>query len=159
MTRNNRLRIRPLTVLDLPAVLELETCCFEDPWTAGMLQSSLESDRELWLAAESDGVPVGYVGSAFVLDEASLDRIAVRPDLRRNGIAAFLTASLFAELRARGIRLLMLEVRASNAAAIALYERFGFRRVGLRKNYYLSPPEDAVLMNAELTEKETEIPC
>ena len=75
--------------------------------------------------------------------------VAVHPDRRRQGIAENLITHLIQELKNRGSHALMLEVRASNAPAIALYEKLGFRQVGLRKNYYRNPKEDALILRKE----------
>ena len=97
------------------------------------------------LAEGKDGALLGYAVLSTVLDEGSLDNIAVAPEARRNGIADALLSALTAFGREH-LTCLMLEVRASNAPAIALYEKHGFAAVGRRKNYYDAPREDAVLM-------------
>ena len=97
------------------------------------------------LALGEDGALLGYAVLSTVLDEGNLDNIAVAPDCRRRGVADVLLSALTAFGRAR-LACLMLEVRASNAPAIALYEKHGFRAVGRRKNYYDAPREDAILM-------------
>jgi ribosomal-protein-alanine N-acetyltransferase len=100
------------------------------------------------VALEEDKV-VGYVGSQTVIDESDMMNIAVHPDFRRRGIAEALVAELEAALRQRGSHALTLEVRDSNAPAIALYEKLGFAQVGLRKNYYRNPKEDARILRKE----------
>ena len=97
------------------------------------------------LALGEDGALLGYAVLSTVLDEGNLDNIAVAPDCRRRGVADALLSALTAFGRAR-LACLMLEVRASNTSAIALYEKHGFQAVGRRKNYYDAPKEDAVLM-------------
>ena len=92
---------------------------------------------------------LGYVGSQTVLDETDMMNIAVHPDYRRRGIAAALIEALVFSLKARGSRSLKLEVRTSNHPAIALYEGMGFVRLGLRKNYYRNPKEDALILGKE----------
>ena len=103
----------------------------------------------LWLIAEEDGAVCGYVGSQTVLDETDMMNIAVHPDCRRKGIAAALITELVSRLKARGSRVLRLEVRESNFSAIALYEALGFTQLGLRKNYYRNPKENALILGKE----------
>jgi ribosomal-protein-alanine N-acetyltransferase len=97
-----------------------------------------------------DGKVAGYICSGYVFDEGHILNLAVHPDLRRRGIATALVEKVINELRMNGCRFLFLEVRVSNFVAIEFYERFGFRPVGYRKNYYTQPTEDAVLMKLDL---------
>ena len=111
-----------------------------------------ELGKGIFLVAERGGQAVGYVGCQTVLDEGYITNVAVSPDCRRQGIARALIAKLTDEARAAGLAFVTLEVRASNAPAIALYEGAGFGRVGVRKNFYTAPTEDAVLMTLFLKE-------
>ena len=130
-------------------IAALEQCCFSDPWSENSVASELENPLSLWLIAEEDGAVCGYVGSQTVLDETDMMNIAVHPDCRRKGIAAALIAELVSRLKARGSRILRLEVRESNLPAIALYEALGFTQLGLRKNYYRNPKENALILGKE----------
>ena len=130
-------------------VAALEKLCFSDPWSETSIASELENPLSLWLIAEEDGAVCGYVGSQTVLDETDMMNIAVRPDCRRKGIAAALIAELVSRLKARGRRMLRLEVRESNLPAIALYKAMGFTQLGLRKNYYRNPKENALILGKE----------
>ncbi|MDY4598568.1 MAG: ribosomal protein S18-alanine N-acetyltransferase [Candidatus Faecousia sp.] len=130
-------------------VAALEKLCFSDPWSETSIASELENPLSLWLIAEEDGAVCGYVGSQTVLDETDMMNIAVRPDCRRKGIAAALIAELVSRLKARGSRILRLEVRESNLPAIALYKAMGFTQLGLRKNYYRNPKENALILGKE----------
>ena len=103
----------------------------------------------LWLVAEEEGAVLGYVGSQTVLDETDMMNLAVHPDCRRRGIASSLIDALLSRLKERGSRCLKLEVRVSNEAAIAVYESMGFGKLGLRKNYYRNPREDALILGKE----------
>ena len=91
----------------------------------------------------------GYVGSQTVIDESDMMNVAVHPDYRRKGIAEKLVMELVEALKKRDSRCLTLEVRASNEPARALYEKQGFVQVGLRKNYYRNPREDALILRKE----------
>lgn len=136
--------IVPMAERHLAALAEIEKACFHAPWSESMLREEL--GKGIFLVAERDGQAVGYVGCQTVLDEGYITNVAVSPDARRQGIARALIAKLTDEARAAGLAFVTLEVRASNAPAIALYEGAGFGRVGVRKNFYTAPTEDAVLM-------------
>ena len=140
----------PMAERHLAALAEIEKACFHAPWSESMLREEL--DKGIFLVAERDGQAVGYVGCQTVLDEGYITNVAVSPDARRQGIARALIAKLTDEARAAGLAFVTLEVRASNAPAIALYEGAGFVRVGVRKNFYTAPAEDAVLMTLFLKE-------
>ena len=128
------------------AVAELEKQNFSEPWPEIAVRSELTNKLALWLVAVEDGVVAGYVGSQTVLQEADMMNIAVADTHRRRGIARMRVEELIRQLDAYQ---LTLEVRASNAPAIALYEKLGFTQVGLRKNYYHKPKEDALILRKE----------
>ena len=130
----------------LPQVERLEQRCFSVPWTEAQLRAQLPDDRHVFLVAERGGEVLGYVGLMHVLDEGYISNVAVSPDCRRQGIGAALIAELTRRAGRLELAFLTLEARASNAPAIRLYEKMGFRQVGRRKRYYQRPEEDAVLM-------------
>lgn len=134
----------------LAALAAIEKACFHAPWSETMLREEL--GKGIFLAAERDGAAVGYVGCQTVLDEGYITNVAVSPDCRRQGVARALLDELKARAVQAGLSFVTLEVRASNAPAIALYEGAGFVRVGVRKNFYTAPAEDAVLMTLFLKE-------
>ena len=131
-------------------IAELEKLCFSDPWSENSIASELSNPLSFWLVALDGERVVGYIGSQTVIDESDVLNVAVTPEYRRQGIAQQLIEELSGELRARNVRMLTLEVRVSNDAAIALYEKLGFRQVGRRKNYYFNPKEDAWILRKEL---------
>ena len=143
------MKMIPMNEGHVAQVAALEKLCFSDPWSEASITSELENPLSLWLIAEEDGAVCGYVGSQTVLDETDMMNIAVRPDCRRKGIAAALITELVSRLKARGSRVLRLEVRESNFSAIALYEALGFTQLGLRKNYYRNPKENALILGKE----------
>ena len=130
-------------------IARLEAQCFSDPWSEKSIASELENPLSLWLVAEENGQVFGYVGSQTVLDESDMMNVAVDPGFRRQGIARALIETLIAELSKMGSRCLRLEVRVSNENARALYARMGFQQLGLRKNYYHNPKEDALILGKE----------
>lgn len=140
----------PMEERHLAALAEIEKACFHAPWSADMLSEEL--GKGIFLVAEQDGAVAGYVGCQTVLDEGYITNVAVSPDCRRQGIGRALIAELTERAKRAGLAFVTLEVRASNAPAITLYEGAGFRRVGVRKNFYTAPAEDAVLMTLFLKE-------
>ena len=140
------IEIIPMNESHVAAVAELEKQNFSEPWPEIAVRSELTNQLALWLVAMEDGVVAGYVGSQTVLQEADMMNIAVGEGFRRRGIARMLVEELIRRLDAYQ---LTLEVRASNAPAIALYESLGFAQVGLRKNYYHKPKEDALILRKE----------
>ena len=143
-----------MTILEMKAehvaqVAELEKLCFADPWSQMSIESELRSIWSYWLVAVQDDQVVGYIGSQSTVDETDVMNIAVHPQWRRRGIGESLINSLIGELKNRGSHSLTLEVRASNAPAIGLYEKLGFTQVGCRKNYYRNPKEDALILRKE----------
>lgn len=124
----------------------MEKMCFSDPWSEKSVASELDNCLSLWVVVLEGNTVVGYVGSQTCGSETDMMNIAVHPDYRRRGIAQSLIDYLIRELKNRGSESLALEVRASNTPAIGLYEKMGFDQVGLRKNYYRNPREDARIL-------------
>ncbi len=139
--------IRDATANDIPAITALEQACFSDPWPENLIRRRL---NKLLVAEADDHAFLGYAALDSVLDQGSLDSIAVVPDRRRQGAADALLAETFRRGRAEGLAFITLEVRASNRAAIALYDKHGFAPAGRRTNYYERPREDAIIMTAVL---------
>lgn len=142
--------IRKMKLEDVPQVAAIERLCFSAPWNENMIISSWESRLSCWLIAEIDGCVAGYVGSEAVLDSADMMNIAVAPEYRKRGIAEALIKALVEHLQQRDILFLLLEVRVSNAPAIALYNKLCFEQVGRRPKYYTNPREDALILRKEL---------
>lgn len=141
--------IQKMTRFHLEQIAELEKICFSDPWSLPMLEPELSNPLSLWLVMVEGEQVIGYVGSQAVLDAADMMNIAVHPSYRRQGIARLLVQELIAQLKQKNICSLALEVRASNAPAICLYEKLGFLQVGRRPGYYRNPKEDAFIMRKE----------
>ncbi len=137
----------------IPQMVELEKLCFSMPWTADMIRRELTDPSCLYLAAVDGDTLVGYIGVQTVLDEGYINNVAIRPEYRRRGIASALISLLIDKSKEIELSFLTLEVRASNEAAIALYEKLGFGPVGRRKNYYEKPREDAILMTIFFTKE------
>jgi ribosomal-protein-alanine N-acetyltransferase len=143
-------RIVPMNADHLDEVAELERICFSVPWSRNMLAEELDNLLSAFLVALDDNDKVvGYAGVQIILDEGYITNVAVRPECRRQGIAAKLLQVFLDFAKANKLAFLTLEVRASNYDAIALYGSRGFRSVGRRKNYYEHPKEDAIIMTLE----------
>ena len=135
--------IRKAVKGDLAAMYEIEQECIADPWSLAAFESSFAATGALFLAAEStNGEVCGFVTANAVLDEINIYNVAVKENHRRQGIAT----ALLKELEKGEPYSINLEVRESNASAVALYKKCGFEQVGLRKDFYSKPTENAVLM-------------
>ena len=144
------MRIVPMTAEHVTSVAELEKICFgTEAWSEKSVTSELTNALSLWLVADDNGRVAGYVGSQTVMDETDMMNVAVHPDYRKQGIATALIVGLVEELRKKGSHCLTLEVRASNENAISLYRKLDFQQIGLRKNYYHNPKEDALILRME----------
>ncbi len=131
-------------------IKELEKMCFPVPWTDEQLRAQLPDKMHVFIIAESDGIVLGYVGMMYVLDEGYISNVAVSPEFRRMGIADALIEELLNRARTLELSFVTLEVRESNSPARELYKKHSFSDVGMRKNYYSSPTENAILMTTFL---------
>jgi ribosomal-protein-alanine N-acetyltransferase len=133
---------------DLPSVMEIDALCLPRPWSAAIWRGELGSPYGLYLVIEDRGEVFGHIGVRHVLGELHITTIAVKPEYRRRGHArALIGSALAAYPDASHVHL---EVRPTNAAALALYESLGFRKTGRRPRYY--GDEDALLMTLTLDE-------
>ena len=126
-------------------IARIEIDNFSDPWDEKSLEDSFEHDYNHLLMEKRDGRVVGYVIYSDVQGDAELLRIAVDKRYRRKGIAARLMQSMLDELTEAGAERVSLEVRAHNISAVALYKKFGFADIFVRKNYYHDPEDDALI--------------
>ena len=140
--------IRAWKYEDVAAVAELEKECFRDPWSYQMLAETFMNGRFESVLCEENGEVAGYGGAIFGVEAADIANIAVRESYRGKGIGKKLVNALVKKLYARGVRRIFLEVRVSNAAAMALYLRCGFVGVAVRPRYY-GDGEDALVMKKE----------
>ena len=139
------LEIRRLSYADLPQVIAIERRAFPTPWSLAMFVLELSKPSGICLAALREGRIVGYLICSRYDTVWHVMNVAVHDGMRRDGIATALLNRLFQRADTPGEQY-TLEVRMSNAPAIALYERFGFRSAGLRRGYYHDNKEDAVIM-------------
>lgn len=144
-------QIVPMQHDHVPQIAAIEQQCFSDPWPEQIIRNELDNPLSLWLCAVRGEQVIGYVGSQSVLGEADMMNLAVAPAARRAGVGRALVQALCQALQTeKQATVLTLEVRDSNAAALSLYAALGFTQIGLRKNYYLHPKEDARILRKEL---------
>lgn len=142
--------IRDMQEEDIQSVLTIEKMSFSFPWAERSFMNEVHKPRSLTKVAVVNDEISGYLCAEYILDEGHILDLAVHPDYRRMGIATALVERILEELKERACRFLYLEVRVSNYLAKRLYQGFGFRIVGTRKRYYVSPTEDAVIMMREV---------
>lgn len=145
----DKLKIRSMEERDLDEVCAIEEEAFSVPWSKKSFQDALMLPHVLFLTAEYKGSIAGYCGFYQSLEEAEITNVAVKKELRGRGIGRELLKGLLAAGEARGASVYFLEVRAGNEAATRLYEGQGFERLGLRRNFYERPTEDAVIMRKQ----------
>jgi ribosomal-protein-alanine N-acetyltransferase len=140
-------KIRSMTVEDIPQVLEIESLCFTVPWSREAFEMEIEKNKfARYIVAEVDGRITGYGGMWFIIDEAHVTNIAVHPEYRGKGYGNLIVDAMVKIADAQGIYQMTLEVRASNHVAQNLYGKFGFESCGVRPKYYADNDEDAVIM-------------
>jgi len=143
-TEGSAVSLRRLAYSDLPAVISIERRSFPTPWSLAMFVLELSKPAGICLAAEDTEGLIGYLVCARYEDVWHLMNVAIHPDRRRQGIARDLIERLFDETGPEAR--ITLEVRVSNAPAIEMYERFGFKHAGRRRRYYHDNGEDALIM-------------
>lgn len=144
-----KLEIKSLTSADLSAVLDLDKACFGGLWTMEAYQRELDSPNSdlLGLFSRVSGVGLLGIGCFWsILEEAHITILAVHPYYHRQGLGQVLLYSLLKTAWNRGLERATLEVRASNLAAISLYQKFGFKTAGRRRRYYKDNGEDALIL-------------
>ena len=152
--------IREMTFADIPQVVEIETQCFSLPWSEKSFQDSLERADTLFLVceeqkdtdvtAEYKSEITGYIGVYISFDEANITNVAVSSKQRKKGYGEALVSIAKERAKNRQAEKMFLEVRVSNTPAISLYQKMGFQNLGVRKNFYDNPKEDAYIMSCDL---------
>jgi ribosomal-protein-alanine acetyltransferase len=143
---DSAVEIRSVGSKDLDRITEIEERAYSVPWSRATFRSLLFRTDTDMLCAEIDGQLVGYAICWFVLDQGELGNLAVAEPWRGRGVGARLAESIIERARQRRIKEVFLEVRRSNLTAQRLYRRMGFREIGVRRNYYVQPTEDALVM-------------
>ena len=148
------MKLEPMTMKTVPQVAALEAASFSCPWSENSIRSDLDNPWAIWLVALEGETLAGYLGVQYGPDGGDILTIATAPDFRGKGVAKALISEMTEQLKRKNLQWLTLEVRPSNTSARGLYEKLGFRQVGLRKRYYKAPPEDALLMTLYFEEME-----
>lgn len=139
--------IRRAVADDATAIADMEIEYFSDPWSRKDIFTYICSgDSMSFVATDDSGVPIAYLLGRIIAPEGEIYRIAVDREHRRRGVGYRLLSFALKTERGRGLESTFLEVRSKNEAAIALYRAFGFDDIGLRKNYYKNPTDDAIVM-------------
>ncbi len=142
--------IEKMSMAHIDDVTVLEEICFhKTAWTKNMFAGELENDATHYIVCVIGGKVVGYGGFWYTLDGADITNVAVHPDFRRMGLGENILKYMIALASELGAKKMMLEVRESNKAARALYEKHGFEGIAIRKRYYADNGEDAVIMIKE----------
>ena len=144
------IEVMPMAAAHIAQIAEIEERCFSTPWSAAALAEELDNPHAVFLVAADGEQVLGYAGMHHIGDEGYIDNVAVAPEARRQGVARLLMAALESYGREHALYRLTLEVRASNAAAIALYKGAGYVCDGVRPNFYRKPTEDAAIYSRYL---------
>lgn len=152
------LEIRQAKLYDVPAMARIERDSFVAPWSADEITKDVTAGGNVYVAvALADDERAGYAEIRMIAGEAQIYNIAIASEFRRKGIGEALLRHLIDKADADGCKLVTLEVRSGNEAAMELYKKLGFREVGRRKGYYAKGGEDAVLMDLDLGKVEVEV--
>lgn len=138
--------VRPMRRRHLTAVMAIDAVAYARPWPRGVFEADLRRDDRCYVVAQRGRLVVGYAGASVGAGEAHVLTLAVAPDRRGQGVGRRLLDALIAAVHRRGAAAVTLEVRASNAVALRLYERAGFVVEGRRPRYYVDDGEDALIM-------------
>lgn len=142
--------IREMNIADAKAVAEVEHDVFTTPWSSEMFEQEIENVLTTYMLVCMDEEIIGFAGFWLVVDEAQVTNIAIKQDWQERGYGRVLVTKLMQSAQQKGALSISLEVRPSNKRAIKLYEKLGFKEVGIRPNYYQDDGENAILMTAEL---------
>ena len=147
-----KVTVRKMLETDIDAVHEIEVQSITPPWTKQGFADALKNENACFYVAETDGV-VGYCGLYFAADEGEITNVAVSSAWRKKGIADQILKAVISDGKDKNLTQIFLEVRQSNISAQKLYEKHGFASVGVRKNFYRDPKEDAIVMMCSLVDE------
>ena len=141
------MKIREILKTDIPVIARFEQKYIECPWSEQVILSAMDEGNYTFLLAEEDEI-LGYIGVQWCLDEGNICNVVVNECARRKGVGKTLVTSLIEKAKARNTAVLFLEVNEHNSGAIALYEKCGFERISIRKNYY--GKDSAIIMSKRI---------
>ena len=140
------MEIRRSIPADAPAIAAAEELIFSDPWSERSITDLISTEGAMCYTAKDGDKVIAYVLGRVIAPEGEIYRIATLPEYRKRGIAYRLLDYAYKTEKGHGLEVLFLEVRTQNVAARALYRAYGFDEVGVRKNYYKDPVDDAIIM-------------
>jgi ribosomal-protein-alanine N-acetyltransferase len=143
-----KLKIRKAELSDVPWIMQIEQNSFTEPWQDSSFKDEI-TDHEVFVISYNQEL-IGYICGWKILDEYNITNLAIRSDLRKKGLGDLLVSYVMS-LHREDCSLIYLEVRESNLAARKLYKKRGFKIIGIRKNYYSDPSEDAILMGIKFS--------
>jgi ribosomal-protein-alanine N-acetyltransferase len=142
--------VRPAKVTDFDSIYEIECACFKNPWLKEpFFEDFCDNPDSFWWVAMVERKIVGFCGLWRQFDEYHIINVCVMPEFRRNRLGSELVSAMLSKADEENVKLLLLEVRVSNTAAIKLYGSFGFKSTYVRKKYYQDNDEDAIVMIRE----------
>lgn len=147
---NNNLIIKDMTLDDIDEIMKIESVSFPTPWPKSLFQREIEYPKAYIKVLKEGSSVLGYIATWIIYDEVHILNIAIHPGHRRKGYGELLINDCINHFKNRHIRLILLEVRVNNIAAIKLYEKLGFKEVLVRKKYYSDTGEDAKIMILDL---------
>lgn len=143
---SNDIVVRRMDINDVSEVTNIEQECFSLPWSENSFRDSLEKPYAIFYVAETNNQIIGYVGVYQMTDECDITNVAVSSKYRRKGVGRKLLEAVEEYAINNSIQSITLEVRESNYSAIKLYEIMKYENVGIRKNFYEKPTENAIIM-------------
>lgn len=146
----NEISVEVISKNDAPRVAKIEKECFSVPFTEDDILSYTENPIWHFLVAKSGGEVLGYISFTVILDECQIVNVAVDPVARKRGVGSEIITHFLSYIKSMGVCSVFLEVRESNTPAIGLYKKFGFGEIGVSKNHYSKPTENALLMSLTL---------
>lgn len=146
----DKYRIENLEENHIDEISEIEKQCFSSPWSQESIKGELTNLLAVWFVAMEKQTVAGYVGMHHVLDEGYINNVATKQEYRAQGVATKLLKKLIEYGHKNHMKFISLEVRISNVGAIKMYSNQGFKSVGIRKNFYSNPTEDAMIMTNEI---------
>lgn len=145
MMLKNNIILRFAESADAEQIAVIEKTCFSQPWSINQIRDEITNEKAIFIVAAADSTICGYISGQLILDEFYISNIAVKSDYRGNGIASAIINFVIDVLKNKDCSLLTLEVRESNSIARKLYENNGFINLGIRKNFYSAPTENACI--------------
>lgn len=143
--------VRELTKNDIDEILKIEESIYKNPWNKEAFINDIETDIAFDYVLEHNNVIIGYYGFWIMFDDVDITKVSIRKELQGKGLANILMEDFFNRIKNLDINTITLEVRVSNYKAINLYKKYGFKEIGIRKEYY-DDLEDAYILQKEVKE-------